>query len=219
IYPHRYATFISIIRVVNVDFGYFFSLACILRFNFYHHLLLATIGPFVVILALGGTYALMKIRDNVSETGICLVRQRLVSVAIFVMVFVYASVTFTVFQTFSCDMLDDGISYLRADFSISCSTSRYTVYRAYAIIMVGIYTLGIPGSFLWWLLRNRKDLKAENRERLPHLQPFRTIWIAYSPARYFYEVVECGRRVVYAGSAIVAGANDSAQAVVVLLIT
>ena len=40
-------------------------------------------------------------------------------------------------QVFSCDSeFDDGESYLRLDYAISCTTDTYRAYRAYAVIMM-----------------------------------------------------------------------------------
>ena len=218
-YTQRYATFISIIRVVNVDFGYILSFACILRLNFYNHLVFATVGPLAVMLVLGYTYGLTKRNYKLSESALRQVRHRFISAATFVMVFVYASVTFTVVQIFSCELLDDGIAYLRSDYSISCSTTLHKVYLAYAVIMLGIYTFGIPFFFLWWLLCNRRDLKSENRHNIEHLQPFSNIWVSYTPSKYYYEVVECARRVLFAGSATFGSTDNRARAVSALVNT
>lgn len=219
VYPRRYAAFISIISVVNVDFGHFFSFGCIMSLTFYRRLVLATIGPLVVLLILGCAYARRKLQNNICGNALRVVRDRLVSAATFVMIFAYASATFTILQTFPCDLLDDGNAYLRADYSVSCSTTVYKVYRAYASIMVGVYTIAIPGFFSWWLLRNRKVLQSENRRSIPHLQPFGNLWMAYTPSRYYYEVVECGRRIFYAGSAVLGSVDHRVQSIVVLLNT
>lgn len=173
----------------------------------------------VVLLILGCVYAQRRMQKNIRDSALRVVRDRLVSAASFVMVFVYASTTFTIMQTFPCDRLDDGIAYLRADYSISCSTTIYKVYRAYAGVMAGIYTIAIPGFFSWWLLRNRKDLQSEHRRSIPHLQPFASIWIAYTPSRYYYEVIECGRRIIYAGSAILGSVDNRVQSFVIILNT
>lgn len=150
-------------------------------------------------------------QKDICENALCVLRDRLISAAAFVMVFVYASTTFTVLKTFRCDLLEDGIAYLRADYNISCSTTLYRVYRAYAGLMVGIYTIGTPGFFSWWLFRNRKDLQSEQRRSIPHLRSFGSIWIAYTPSRDYYEVIECGRRILYVGSAILGRVDHRVQ--------
>ena len=218
-YTKRYATFISITRVVNVDFGYMLSFGCVFRLNYYNRLVCATVGPLAVMLVLGCAYGLTKRNDKLGESALRVVRNRFISAATFVMVFFYASVTFTVVQIFSCDLLNDGNAYLRSDYSISCSTTLYKVYLAYAVIMLGMYTFGIPFFFSWWLLCNRRDLKSENRHNIEHLQPFSNIWASYTPSKYYYEVVECARRVLFAGSATFGSSDNRARAVSLLINT
>ncbi|CAN0486022.1 unnamed protein product, partial [Laminaria digitata] len=41
---------------------------------------------------------------------------------LFIVFFVYSSVSFTIFRTFVCDDLDDGTSPLRADCSLVCTS-------------------------------------------------------------------------------------------------
>ncbi|MEP2987842.1 MAG: hypothetical protein ABJO88_02695 [Parasphingorhabdus sp.] len=201
------------IRVVNVDVGYFLF-GCIFRLNFFHHLVLSTMGPLVVLPVLGCAYVQRKMNINLCENALRVVRHRLISAAIFVIAFAYASATFTILQTFSCDRLDNGIAYLRADYSLTCSTPLHKVYQAYAGVMMGVYAIAIPGLMFWWLLRNRKDLQSEHRQSMPHLRPFRQIWMAYTPSRYYYEVIECARRIFYAGSAILGMGGRRMQLIV-----
>ncbi|CAN0538703.1 unnamed protein product, partial [Laminaria digitata] len=71
---------------------------------------------------------------------------------------VYSSFSYTIFQTFSCDDLDDGKAYLRADYSLECSTTRHSAFKTYSLFMACVYPVGIPAVFAWCLARNRRDL-------------------------------------------------------------
>lgn len=73
-------------------------------------------------------------------------------------VFFYSSASFKIFQTFVCDELDDGITYLRADYSLKCSTKTHLAHKGYAILMVSVYPIGIPTLGAYWLAHNRKEL-------------------------------------------------------------
>ncbi|CAM9438126.1 unnamed protein product [Laminaria digitata] len=59
--------------------------------------------------------------------------------------------------------------------------------------MACVYPVGIPAVYAWCLARNRRDLVKSDRETLPHLQSLNTLWDAYKPSRYFFELVECTR--------------------------
>ena len=89
-------------------------------YNFYDRLLGTTLGPLVVIGLLGMTYTIALRRNRDSDTARQTVRQKHASIALLMIFFVYSNVSSVIFQTFSCDGLDDGKSYLRADYSIEC---------------------------------------------------------------------------------------------------
>ena len=186
--------------------------------DFYDHLLVNTIAPLVVLMALCGTYSVAHKRNQGSEKVMREVQHKHLSAGLFVAVLVYFSVSFTIFQTFVCETLDDGVSYLRADYSLTCDTDRYAIYRAYAIVMLCVYPIGLPAILSWWLIRNRVDLKKDNRTTMKHLEPFSGIWSQYRPSRYYYEVVEFGRRIALTATASFVPANSVAQIAVVLLV-
>ena len=62
-----------------------------------------------------------------------------------------------VLEALNCDSdFDDGESYLRADYSISCTTSTYMAYRSHAVVMLLVYPIGIP-LFCFLLLFVHRD--------------------------------------------------------------
>ena len=185
---------------------------------FYDKLVIATVWPLMVLLACAGTFVIARGRSrNYRMTGPSL-KQNLVSVVLFVVFFVYCAVSFTTLQTFVCDSLDDGKAYLRADYSITCHTDTYTAYKRYASFMVCIYPVGIPAVFAWWLVRNRRELQKPGREAKADLQSFRFLWAGYKPSCYYFEVVECGRRIVLTGPAVFGLPNTAELVAIVLLL-
>ncbi|CAN0526923.1 unnamed protein product, partial [Scytosiphon promiscuus] len=48
------------------------------------------------------------------------------------------------------------------------------------------------------------------------LKSYRALWAAYKPSRYYYEVVECGRRIVLTGAAVFVLPNTAEQVAIVL---
>ena len=190
-----YKNFASKLGLINFDLGVLLSYTCILTTDFYDSLLFATITPPVMLVVLAASYLVGKKRNSSSELAIREVLHKHQSVALYLALFVYSSVSYTIFQTFSCDELEDGEVYLRADYSLTCSTTRHSVYRVYAIVMVFVYPFGIPVVFALWLARHRLDLVRADRETIAQLKPLSDIWAPYKPSRYYYEVVECGRRI------------------------
>lgn len=194
------------------------SYSCMATIDFYDRLLVTTIVPAVVLVALLGSYFIGKRRNRSSDFAMRVVKRRHQSAALFLAFWVYSSVSYTIFQTFACDSLDDGKAYLRADYSLECSTNLHSIFKTYALVMVGVYPVGIPAVFAVCLARNRGDLSKSNRDTLPHLESLSTLWTAYKPSRYFFELVECTRRIVLTGIAAFVLPNSTAQIAIVLLV-
>lgn len=167
---------------------------------------------------LGVSYCIAKSKNKSSEEAVCAVKRKHLSAALFLAFLVYSSVSFTIFQAFVCDELDDGNTYLRADYRLTCTTKTHMAYKAYASFMVFVYPIGIPTIFAALLAANRGDLKNPNRDLIPRLQPLNDLWSAYKPSRYYYEVIECCRRIALTGVAIFVLPGSAAQIAIVLLI-
>ncbi|CAN0344420.1 unnamed protein product, partial [Laminaria digitata] len=146
------------------------------------------------------------------------VQHKHLSSALFVAFFVYSSVSFTVFQTFVCDALDDGNEYLRADYDLQCNTERHKNYELYAASMMCVYPVGIPAVFTFWLALNRQDLVKPGRDGMSQLQHGSDVWAAYKLSRFYYELVECARRITLTAIAVFVLPNSPAQSAVALLL-
>ena len=218
VYPQEYEDFLSQLSPINFDIGLISTFSCMMTTNFYDRLLLATIAPIAVLGLLMCTYVVAYIRNRDSELALRRVKHKHLSAALFVAFFVYSSVSYTVFQTFVCDEMDDGNEYLRADYDLTCTTDRHKKYEIYAFSMIFVYPVGIPFVFTYWLARNRGDLVNFGRDDMLQLQPASDLWAAYKPSRYYYEVVECARRITLTGIAVFVLPNSSAQIAVVLLL-
>lgn len=218
VYPDAYQEFLDTLLPVNLDIGFIISYSCFMTTDFYDRLLIATIAPFVVLAALAATFLVARRRNTGCALALRSVRNKHLQAALFVMFFIYSSVSFTVFQTFVCDTLDNGVSYMRADYNLTCDTPAYHAYRVYAALMVCVYPIGIPATFALLLGRNRRDLRKADREGMAHLEPLSDLWGSYKPSRYYYEVVECGRRIMLTGVAVFVLPDSAAQIAVVLLL-
>ncbi|CAM9696832.1 unnamed protein product, partial [Laminaria digitata] len=218
VYPELYKAFVSKLTAFNLDLNFVLSYSCLVTIDFYHHLLVATMAPLVMLVMIAGSYFVAKKRNDSSESTKSAVRHKHQSALLYLAFFIYSPVSYKVFQTFSCDELDDGNSYLRADYRLSCLTPRHRWYRAYALIMVGVYPVGIAAVFAYLLARYSRDLVKPHRESMIHLRPLQSMWAAYKPSRYYYEFVECGRRISITIIAAFLPSNSAAQISVVLLL-
>lgn len=216
-YPKVYKDFISTLTPINLDMDFFLSYSCIVSTNFYDRLIVATITPALVAVVLFGSYVVAKKRNGSSASAMRTVRNKHQAAVLYLAFFVYSPVSFKILQTFACDQLDNGDTYLRADYSLSCSTSLHTWYEGYALVMICVYPVGIASVFAWFLGRYRHELVKPDRDTMMHLKPFSGLWAAYKPSRYFYEVVECVRRISLTVIATFVLPNSVAQVSIVLL--
>jgi len=106
-------------------------------------------------------------------------------------------------------------SYLYKDYSVDCNGARYKAYLLYAQIMILIYPVGIP--FLYWsllyskraILSDQLAVDEESRKGFPRIGHLKFLFLSYNADAYYFEAVECGRRLVLA-SAIGVLSSDSA---------
>ncbi|CAM9808689.1 unnamed protein product, partial [Laminaria digitata] len=243
-FPASYSMFLWLINVVNFDIGQTFWTSCILpSVNFYARLLATTLAPLVVVAGLVLTYQMAKRRAGIGSAGVIARRaawSRHAATGLLLTFLVYTSASTLVFQTFACDdAVEDGNSYLRADYSLSCESSLHTFFKRYAMFMILVYPIGIPVLYAVILWRKRELLNPQirtiampdpdgtdetatradsaegkrvtARREHPGLTPFMFLWQDYGPDVFYFEVIECGRRLLLTGVLVFIAPNSSTQ--------
>jgi hypothetical protein len=243
--PDIYRKFLAWTDVFNLNLGWLLSLGCLARIDFYQKLLITTLGPFAAVAVLACTYTIVR-RSNTVQAVTAYSSQRVVVpartarlekalakhylVCLAMTFLVYSTVSTTVFQTFACDVVNDNDplkpQYLRADYSVECGTSEHKLYKAYAAFMVIIYPLGIPALYGYLLWSNKHKLSSKNdasvrmlnRHRDVSLRPTRFLWKPYSSRMYYWEVIECMRRLLLTGAVVFIAPGTPAQAAVACIL-
>ncbi|CAM9560824.1 unnamed protein product [Ascophyllum nodosum] len=143
------------------------------------------------------------------------------SMALWITFFVYSSASSVVFQMFSCENLNDGESYLRADYSILCSSSKHQRLQVYAAFMMLVYPVGIPLVYVTLLYVDRDALKISPTQDTSESCVKAALQLSspYRPGCFYYEVVECARRVTLTGGVVFVLPNDMGQVAVTLVLT
>ncbi|CAM9416172.1 unnamed protein product [Ectocarpus sp. 13 AM-2016] len=219
-YPDTYEAFVERLNVINFNVGDLLSFSCLVKTDFFDRLLLKTLGPLAGLGALQATHVIARLRNrNIPTDSVQLtVRQKHLSLAIFLLFFVYSSVSRDIFLTFSCETLEDGVSYLRADYGLVCFSRRHVAFRVYAGVMVLVYPLGIPALFGWWLRRNRHDLRSPSRAEIADLEPAKALWESYKGGRWYFIIIEYVRRIALTGLGVFIYPNSAAQVAILLLL-
>jgi len=77
-----------------------------------------------------------------------------------------------IFATLQCETLDDHPerhSFLRIDFRVDCKTTFYTIMWWYAVVMIVIYPIGIPLTYIYIFYKNREKLRELQSLELRHV--------------------------------------------------
>lgn len=207
--------------MINFDLTWVLSTGCVLDVGFHDRLLLSTISPLIALLFLGGTYSAAARFNRGSPDVLQVIWNKHVSVVLLLTFLVYSSVSSVVFQAFACEGLDDGKNYLRADYRIECDSPRHRGFQVYAGVMTVLYAAGIPAFYGYLLFRDRDVLKLEpdDRESPARVTSTSQLWKPYKPSAFYYEVIECGRRISLAGLVVFVYPNTAPQIAITLMLT
>ena len=219
-YPGVYQTFLSGLDIINFDVGFVISATCLWSdIDFHDRLLASTIWPLAILGLLAATYAVALRKYSAAGNDVLAeIRHKHLSAVLFLLFFVYSSVSSTVFRMFGCDSLDDGEEYLRADYRIRCTDEKHRALQVYAGFMIAVYPVGIPLMF-GALLYPHRGVLSDPRADKATAESIASLWEPYRPNRYYYEIVECGRRILLTGAVVFIYPNDTAQIAITIIIS
>ncbi|CAN0042723.1 unnamed protein product [Ectocarpus fasciculatus] len=219
-YPDVYQDFLDAVDVFNFDLNWVFSTGCIFDIDFHDRLLVSTISPLVALSFLACTYAAAASINRGSPQILQNVWQKHVSMGLLLTFLVYSNVSSVLFQSFACEELADGKNYLRSDYRIECDSSKHKAFQVYTGFMILLYAVGIPALYAGLLFRDRDVLRKGkvDREDPPRVRSTSDLWEPYKPSVFYYEVIECCRRVLLAGVVVFIYPNTAAQIAVTLVI-
>lgn len=220
-YPSLYEDFLGgLSSIVGLELGTILSTGCVIDFDFHGRLLFSTLGPLMALGIVGVTCSVAVYRNRDSQEAIQRIKQKHASMALLITFLVYSSVSSTVFRMFACEGLDDGNIYLRSDYNIECDSRQHRALQVYAGIMIFVYPVGIPALYAFLLFANRGAIKdghrREHGELSIYVEVMSDLWKPYTPECFYYEVVECARRIALTGIVVFIYPNTAAQVAVTL---
>lgn len=220
IFPDVYQDFIRGLNVFNFDLSWMLSAGCLVDLDFHDRLLILTLGLVLAMLFLVATYAIATGLHRESTAALRNVRHKHASTALFLTFVVYSSISSVLFGMFACEDFDDGKKLLRADYRIECDSSKHKNLQVYAGFMLFLFTLGIPAVYAGLLFRDREFLvrAVDERDQRDRVEFISGLWKPYRPSVFYYEVVECGRRILLAGVVVFIFPNTAAQIAVTFFI-
>ena len=218
-YPDIYQRFLDALEVFSFDLSWVLSAACVVDVDFHDRLLMVTIGPIIALLFLAVTYSIAVRINRGTPEDLQVVWNKHVSMGLLLAFLVYSSVSSVLYMSYACEDLEDGKNYLRADYRIQCDSTKHRGFQVYAGFMIVVYTAGIPAFYGVLLFRDREILRDDQADREDNARVKSTsdLWKPYKPSRFYYEVIECGRRVLLAGVVVFIYPNTAAQIAISLL--
>ncbi|CAM9191106.1 unnamed protein product [Ectocarpus sp. 13 AM-2016] len=218
-YPDVYKRFLDGLDVFNFDLSWVLSAGCIFDIDYHDRLLASTISPLIGLLFLAGTYSVAASMNRGKTERLQVIWNRHVSLVLLLTFLIYSSVSATLFKAFACEELEDGTNYLRADYTIDCDSSKHKAFQVYAGLMTVLYVVGVPSFYAFLLFRDRHVLKDHHadREQTARTTSTSDLWKPYRPSVFYYEVIECGRRILLAGVVVFIFPNTAAQIAITLM--
>jgi len=198
------------------------STGCALEVNFIDKFVSSVLTPIalglplaVAFVAFGVIFKLSQLpranKDGVINP-VLRVRNLCLKLIVFMLFLIYPSTSNTILKMFSCRKLENGRSYLMADYSIECGDATvqtmafggvysFAAYQYWAGIAVLAFPLGIPILFFLLLWLHRNDLfeegsdepKEELRDELGFL------YAGYRKQYWWWESVELFRKLALTG--------------------
>jgi hypothetical protein len=199
-------------------------------YSFYAYAITNTAGPLAFNAAL---FFLMQSEIRVAshksivhKKGLCssyLGNPNFVWFAILMVFYIFLPTsTLALVRIFHCTDFPDGTSWLDADLALQCTekngemTAGHVAMVVYAVIMLIIWAIGVPGLFFTLLNRQHEDIvnydKEQDTMECPEaLQPLKFLFFHYKPENYNAEWKECARRILLMGGVAVIPSTSRAE--------
>jgi len=120
---------------------------------------------------------------------------------------------------------EDGTeAYLYKDYSVDCNGKRWENHIPFVVLMTLIYPIGIPATYGFLLWKHRRTLSSatsihrEEAEGFPTIGHILFLTDAYHTEYFWFEVLECVRRLLLASAVGMVAADSAAAPTLGLLI-
>ncbi len=214
----------------SFDVPQFLPVACLGDFDYFNELITISLFPILMAFILVGLYALV-----IKFKGVTDVESRVTARVLFFEVFflvtyiTYPLVSVKTFKVFDCVNVFDAddssisLSYLRIDYSISCSSERYNHLVIFASFMIVLIPLGIPLLYFFLVHRARSSINPlpswpaaqgiEARSTKVALMPYKFLFEVYKPHLWWWEPFQCLRRQCLTGLLTFASRDSNVEMV------
>lgn len=211
-FPARFDSLLAILAIFNLDVYPALGMQCQVKyFDFINRMVCVTGGPFLFGTFMAAMHSFTTSRRHHGHAfyyGFWLLSFLSIVSASTVLVEFWQCRDFYVPHSESTG-IDDSIendesgtieSYLIADLGINCDGERYAQYSIYVLLMMCIYPVGLPllyATFIWEYregLRSSAVMERQASLNYPNVGHILFLFEGYSSRFYWYELVDCLRR-------------------------
>ena len=174
--------------------------------TFYSTLIVSSVVPLVLVLVSWASSVVIPATVP---------RERAIKFTLFVAFLVLPFATTRIFQTFICTEFADGSKMLTTDLSLHCDGPLYDGMFAFSVVQCLIYPIGVPAMFMSVLWSHRDQIMSRDPagpcpKELRHIA---ILFKYYTNDAFYWEVVECIRRLLLSSVIIFTGETVGARAV------
>jgi hypothetical protein len=195
-WPAEFRWMIEYLKFMSFDFLGFLDIGCMTTYSYF--------GKFSFAFMMIPTLVCCVLMVYRCQSNVRNIKNRCIKMALTAVFFCYPFVSQSMFQGFSCRMLDartladgslDAEEYLDVDYQISCGSVSYIGFVMFGTIGVCAFPLGIPALTLLLLFKNGHQIKNNGPAR--HRYEF--LVADYRPEFYYWDCFEMLRKVTITG--------------------
>jgi hypothetical protein len=216
-WPLDLSNVMKFMEIFSVDiFSVFGGASCQLQTGFLtkfmFHMALVPGILLILLFAFGVVRTMSKSSKVFTPESVTTALYTLMSLVLYTL---YVGVSTRIFRLFKCRKIMD-VWYLTADYTVVCFEGAWTSTSIMAYIGMGIFVVGIPLFQFLVLWKNRKYLDENKlttdedyRQHLKVKQKYGSIFEAYTPECYYYDLIDLIRRLILTGGLILIGDEEA----------
>ena len=184
--------FFSAVGVVFAMSPNSYNIHCASNWKFYDSLIFAYVSPLIVVTILTITYSIRHIVRGLDVKQSKTDYKRAVLVLLYQ---IHPTIMLEVINSFPCDAVPGtGTSYLKADFSIDCKSSRYKTFATISALYLVFYIVGMI-VLVVFRLRHHHSLSNLESPTDAAYQRFSFFFLGYQRNLYFWESIIMMRKI------------------------
>ena len=152
------------------------SLQCNFRTDFVDDLIRGTVTPLLLV---GVLIIVISLHGFIQRGNLRKVVGMYINVALWLYYLILPSTTTFIFEMFLCEDIDTSNfvpgtpRYMRKDYSVSCSSSRYSFGFVWAVVMIFAYPINVLLLYYWLLYYHRDNIRKLQEEKYNNIDEIR----------------------------------------------